>query len=165
MEETVLQQVLDEFLPSLEALEAQNAAILQLLKDKKLASDEELAAHLAHAENASSVRWRAARARLNYLLTAVTKAPEPVSEKLPEPGAGKSTKEPPEKEDTKTQDNQKQADDRRNDERKTNVSAKLDQNVAASTEKGDLGVKDDDNKVGRDKKSGEVTESQKGTTA
>jgi hypothetical protein len=81
VDEKIAQQVLDEFLPALEALETQSAAILQFLKDRKIASDKDLAPFLEHAANASSVRWRAARLRMDRLLASVTKAEEAAREK------------------------------------------------------------------------------------
>jgi hypothetical protein len=83
MDPKIMEQILDELFSSLEALETRSAALLQLVKDKRLASDEELASCLEQAGNASSVRWRAARARINYLLSTVLNAPEPVAEKKP----------------------------------------------------------------------------------
>jgi len=61
-------QLLDEFLPAMEASETQCAAIRQLLKDRGLATDEELTPYLEQAGNAAYVRWRAVRVRIEYLL-------------------------------------------------------------------------------------------------
>ena len=69
MDEKVAQQLFDELLPSLEALDTKCAAIRQFLMDKGIASEAELAPYFEQAANASSVRWRAARVRINHLLS------------------------------------------------------------------------------------------------
>jgi hypothetical protein len=96
MDEKIAQQMLDELLPSLEALETQSAAVLQFIKDKGLATDEDLAAHFKQAENASSVKWHAMRLRLSHLLAAAAKRHDTAPEKAPtktsdrdEPSKGK----------------------------------------------------------------------------
>ena len=70
MDDKLAQQVFEELLPSLEALDTKCAAILQFLKTKGIVTDDELAPYFEQAGNASSVRWRAARVRINHLLSA-----------------------------------------------------------------------------------------------
>lgn len=73
MDEQVVQEIVDEVLSSLEPLDTQGAALLQFLKAKGIASDEELAPYLKQAENASNVRWLAARVRLKSLISSAMK--------------------------------------------------------------------------------------------
>ena len=71
--EEIASEILQELFSSLEALETQSAAVLSFLKDKGIASDDDLAPYLERAGNASSVRWRAARVRIEHLLSSVVK--------------------------------------------------------------------------------------------
>lgn len=74
--EKVAQEILHELFPAFEALETQSAALLQLLKHKGIANEEELAAHFEQAGKASSVRWLAVRVRIDYLLSSAIKTAE-----------------------------------------------------------------------------------------
>jgi hypothetical protein len=56
MDPNVAEQILDELLPSFESLETQSAAVLQFLKDNKIATDEQLAPYIEQARSASAIR-------------------------------------------------------------------------------------------------------------
>ena len=81
-----IKEVLGELFGLLEAQETNSAAILQFLKDAGLATDEKLAPYLERAGNASSVKWRAARIRMEFLLS-------PVQKQTAEPAAKVATEE------------------------------------------------------------------------
>jgi hypothetical protein len=83
MNEEIAHEILQELISSLEALETQTGAILQFLDDKKLAGKEEFASYLERAGQASSVRWRAARARIEHLVSSAMKNVEEGSKKEP----------------------------------------------------------------------------------
>src|SRR6476469_1622544 len=68
MNNEAMKEVLNELFSHLERLETQNEAILQFLKEKKRVTDKQLAPYLEQAGNASGVKWRAARVRINHLL-------------------------------------------------------------------------------------------------
>jgi hypothetical protein len=68
MNNEAMKEVLDQLFSHLERLETQTEAILQFLKETKRVTDKQLAPYLEQAGNASSVRWRAARVRINHLL-------------------------------------------------------------------------------------------------
>jgi hypothetical protein len=68
MNNEAVKEILNELFSHLEKLETQSEAILQFLKEKKRVTDKQLAPYLEQAGNASNVRWRAARVRIERLL-------------------------------------------------------------------------------------------------
>jgi hypothetical protein len=68
-----VKEVLGELFTLLEAQETQSAAVLQFLKDQGIATEEKLAPYLEQAGTGSNVKWRAARKRMEYLLTPIQK--------------------------------------------------------------------------------------------
>lgn len=94
MNEKIAEEILDELFSSLEALETQSTAILQFLKDKGIAREEELVPYFEQAGNTSSVRWRAARVRIEHLLSSAMKAAdreEKKNKQEPPPNTGEET--------------------------------------------------------------------------
>jgi hypothetical protein len=92
MDATVMQEIFHEFISSLEALDAHTSAISEFLRDKNIVNPEELAPYLERAANASSVRWLAARVRIDYLFSSSLKQ---TGEGGESPEAGKATKQTP----------------------------------------------------------------------
>jgi len=117
--ETAL-EIFDHLFSLLEAQETQSAAMLQFIKDKGIASDAELAPYLDQAGNTSSVRWRAARVRINYLLSS-TKPAEKAEEK--KESAYKDTAPEANKDSDKDKERQQDATEGR-DEPKTEAAPK-----------------------------------------
>jgi cobalamin biosynthesis protein CobT len=100
MDEEIVRQILDEIFSSLEPLDTHTSALLQFLKAKGIAADEELAPFLEQAGNASSVRWRAARVRIGSLISSAMKSadrhPEtqtPIVDQKNSEAAAKASKE------------------------------------------------------------------------
>ncbi len=75
MDAATAKQIFDELFSSLEDVETRCVGLLEFLKGKGIATDKELAPYLEGAGRASSVRWLAARVRMEYLLSS-TKSSE-----------------------------------------------------------------------------------------
>jgi hypothetical protein len=76
MDEKIVQEILHELFSSLETLDTRSSALLQFMKEKGIAKEEEFAPYLERAGNASSVRWLGARVRIEHLLAGAMKAAE-----------------------------------------------------------------------------------------
>ena len=74
MDENIVEEILQTLLSSLEALDTQTTALMQYVKAKGIATEEELAPFLEQSGNASNVRWRAAKVRMSSLLAAAAKS-------------------------------------------------------------------------------------------
>lgn len=81
MDSKIAEQILDELAPTFERIESESAAIRQFLKDKGIATDEQLAPYLEQASAASSVRWRALRVRMGRLFSMAEKSDEEARKK------------------------------------------------------------------------------------
>lgn len=110
-----IKEVLDELFTLLETLESQNAAVLTFLKEHNIVTDEKFAPHLDRAETASSVKWRAARARMAYLLAPAPKKDTDQTEKLApkEPHDTGATPKGTAPKDVTANDSEQKATDRR----------------------------------------------------
>ena len=75
------QELLNELGSSLENLETQHGALLQFMKDNGTLTDDQFAPYLAQAGKASSVRWRAARIRLDGLFSTERQKEKKLEEK------------------------------------------------------------------------------------
>lgn len=96
-----IKEILDELFSLLESLETQSLALTQFLKDQGIATDEKLAPYLDRAGNASSVKWRAARARMQYLLSPLAKkTDDQAKDKNKESEKPQAEKQPTEKQPT-----------------------------------------------------------------
>lgn len=71
MDPKITDEILNDLIPSLEALETKSAAVLEFLKKEGIASDEKLAPYLEQAASASNVRWLAVRVRMERLLSSI----------------------------------------------------------------------------------------------
>jgi len=140
----IVQEILHDLFSSMEALETQNTAILQFLKDKGIATDEELASHLEQAGNASSVRWRGVRVRADYLFSSAIKAAEQAAEKETpksaetEQESKPATKQRDKKETAKSTEqgaNQAAKDNKPENDQSQNVKPEADEVVAGVNEK------------------------------
>ena len=133
MDENLVQEILDALFSSLEGLETRTLAILQFIKDKGLATEEELAPHLEQAANASNVRWRAARVRINHLVSSAANTPETVVKKESASAAAEK-KSPDPALDTATETDSRKVDMQAHDAQKPNDNPKSEEDADAGTE-------------------------------
>jgi hypothetical protein len=67
------EQVFEELLPYLETLDSQIGGLIQLLKDKRITTTEELGQYARQADQASNVKERGLRVRMEYLFSNAAK--------------------------------------------------------------------------------------------
>jgi len=97
-----VKEVFGELFTLLERLETQSAAVLQFVKDQGTITDEKLAPYLESAGNSCSVKWRAARLRMEYLLSPTENKTEDKKTEKPEPEMAPDEKQSAEKEAAKS---------------------------------------------------------------
>jgi len=71
MSDNPVQEVISDLLEHLEALETRCAALTQLVKEKGVGTEEEFARCAKQASEASGIKWRAARVRMEHLFASV----------------------------------------------------------------------------------------------
>src|SRR6266566_4725425 len=76
MNSQIADEILEELSSALQRLDTQSAALLEFVKDKGIAKDDELAPYLERAAAASAVRWRATRVRMAHLFASAEKKAE-----------------------------------------------------------------------------------------
>ena len=137
----IVEEILHDLFSSMEALETQNTAILQFLKDKGIATDEELASHLEQAGKASSVRWRGVRVRADYLFASAIKAAEQESKAATKQSGEKETAKDAQPvasnakpENDKAENDKPENDKPESDEASARIEQKVEQNVARDIE-------------------------------
>jgi len=130
MQPDTLKEVLGELFALLETQETNSTAVLQLLEDQGIASDEKLSTYLDQAGRASNVKWRAARMRMEYLLTPIQKeAADNNKSKQAQPSKAQP------KEAANNGEENKRGKDNRSDkeEKRTEATTKSDASVNAET--------------------------------
>src|SRR5438034_9852195 len=85
MNSQIADEILEELSSTLQRLDTQSAALLEFVKDKSIAKDDELAPYLERAAAASAVRWRAARVRMAHLFASADKAEQQAASAKQEP--------------------------------------------------------------------------------
>jgi len=101
MYSAITDEILEELSSALQRVEAQSTAILELIKEKGMVKEDELAPYLQRANEASSVRWRATRVRIGHLLSGLEKREQQAKdedkkkeehkEKMPQSASDKSS--------------------------------------------------------------------------
>jgi hypothetical protein len=141
MDSKITQEILDDLITSLEALEVKSTAVLEFLKHEGIASDEKLAPYVEEATNASNVRWLGVRVRIERLLSSAEKdsakrqtaneekkpantqtKPDDASQSQPE-AVDKPKSSDPENPNENVDKNKKSETRREDTESKTNVAA------------------------------------------
>ena len=131
-----LKEILSELFALLETQETNSTAVLQLLKDQGIASDEKLSTYLDQAGKASNVKWRAARMRMEYLLTPIQK----------ETAGSDKSKQPEPKESQPPEAANKSEEEQRNNQAKDNAKEKEQKQASTKSASKDIAEKSGDPK-------------------
>jgi hypothetical protein len=149
MDEKIIDEILDELFSSFEKSETDSAAILLLLRERGMASEEKLAPFIEQASRMSEVRWRAARVRMSALLKSAMKTSQPPAEqKIPEnqdqkKKATEEKKESADKEPTEMKQSEEKKPDEKKKEPEKNQHSKADVQPEKESEKAAKSKPDD----------------------
>jgi hypothetical protein len=138
MDEKIVDEILDELFSSFEKSETDSVAILLLLKERGIASQEKLAPFIEEASRMSEVRWRAARVRMSALLKSAMKTPEQPAEQKTTASRDQERKQTEEKEEKKEPAEMNQREDKKETQKKDpekNPEPKADAEPATGSEK------------------------------
>src|SRR5438874_7816183 len=84
MNSEIADEILEELSSTLQRLDTQSAALLEFVRDKSIAKDDELAPYLERAAAASAVRWRATRVRMAHLFASAEKTEQQAASAMQE---------------------------------------------------------------------------------
>ena len=128
MDSAITDEILEELSLTLQRVESQSAAILELVKDKGIVKEEELTPYMERASAASSVRWRATRVRLERLLAGLEKSEQQSKEREHEKDEEKEkTASTESKSDTEKKaegEKKPEATDKKSEEKKSDTETK-----------------------------------------
>ncbi len=100
MDEKVLDELLDAFLPLVIAAETRSAAVLEALKSSGVLTDEQLAPFLEQASNAADVKTTGMRLRVKRLIQSALKDNAAEKKPAPQPEQPSAAPEPEQKNDS-----------------------------------------------------------------
>jgi hypothetical protein len=81
MDSEIANEILEELTSALQRLETQSAGLLEFVKEKGIAKEDDLAPYLERAGAASAVRWRATRVRMARLFESAQKKAEQAADR------------------------------------------------------------------------------------
>ena len=119
-------EIFDEMFTLLQDLETRSVAAFEYMKEQGGATDEKLAPYLDRAAAASDVRWRAARARMEYLLAPALKSSTEVAQ---DEKAGAGTQPQPKEKDARIETGKAQVQEE-NQRKESGASNDLDDEFA-----------------------------------
>ena len=73
MNSEIADEILEELSSTLQRLDTQSAALLEFVRDKSIAKEDNLEPYMERAAAASAVRWRATRVRMAHLFASAEK--------------------------------------------------------------------------------------------